>query len=69
MTKIFLHKKSGYYHWKRSVSGTRFQRNTKLKDEKAAIELAKKWDELLAKGDLSFMLSKSEKTEESEKKK
>ena len=61
MTKLYLHKKSGYFHWKRSVSGTRFQRNTRLKDEKAATELAKKWDVLLAKGDLIFLLTKPEK--------
>ena len=61
MTKIYLHKKSGFYIWKRSISGTRFQRNTKLKDEKAATELAKKWDDLLAKVDLKFLLTKPEK--------
>lgn len=62
MTKLYLHKKTGYYHWKRSHSGTRFIRNTQSKDKNAAVELAKKWDELLAKGDLSFMLIKPEKT-------
>ena len=61
MTKIFLHKKTGFYHWKRSHSGTRFIRNTRLKDEKAATELAQKWDVLLAKGDLKFLLTKPEK--------